>query len=238
MDKNYERDLNEWVDEKLATLALGETWQPDPERALARFKEQRSRKEKKLAIWRWITVPALAIGLCLVALPQPRSSVLRFCQQLACRSVNSPLVSADVKTLIDGQAVPDFHLKDAWGRDVQISSFQGKVVLLNFWATWCGGCREEIPAFIEFQDKYRNRGFTAIGIAMDTEGWTKVKPYLKTSKMNYPVVLGNDDLAKQYGLGSMPMTYLIDRSGKIAATYVGLVDRGNCENVISRLLEK
>jgi len=238
MDKNYERDLKQWVDEKLATLALAETWQLDTERALARFKERRSRKEKKLAIWRWITVPALAIGLCLVALPQPRSSVLRFCQQLACRSVNSPLVSADVKTLIDGQAVPDFHLKDAWGRDVQISSYQGKVVLLNFWATWCGGCREEIPAFIEFQEKYGNRGFTAIGIAMDTEGWTKVKPYLETSKINYPVVLGNDDLGKQYGLGSMPMTYLIDRSGKIAATYVGLVDRGNCENAISRLLEK
>jgi cytochrome c biogenesis protein CcmG/thiol:disulfide interchange protein DsbE len=112
------------------------------------------------------------------------------------------------------------------------------VVLLNFWATWCGGCREEIPAFIEFQEKYRNRGFTAIGIAMDTEGWTKVKPYLEASKINYPVLLGNDDLGKQYGLGSMPMTYLIDRRGKIAATYVGLADRSNCENVISRLLKK
>jgi cytochrome c biogenesis protein CcmG/thiol:disulfide interchange protein DsbE len=238
MDKNYEMDLNHWVDEKLATLGAGEGWQPDTERALARFKEQRSRTERKLAIWRWITVPALAVGLCLVALPQPRLSVLRFCQQLACRNVNSRLVSADVKKLVDGQAAPDLHLKDAWGQDVQVSAHKGKVVLLNFWATWCEGCQKEIPTFIEFQDKYRNRGFAAIGVSMDAEGWAKVKPYLETSKINYAVVVGNDDVAKEFGLGSMPMTYLIDRDGKIAATYVGLVDKSNCENAINRLLHK
>ena len=231
-------ELNQWVDDKLATLGLDESWQPDIERALARFKEQRSRRESKLAIWRWIAVPALALGLCLVALPEPRLSVLRFCQQLACRNVNSPLVSADVKALNNRKAAPDFHLKDAWGQDVQISSFKGKVVLLNFWATWCEGCREEIPTFIELQERYRNRGFAAIGISMDAEGWTKVKPYLERSRINYPVVVGNDEVAKPYGLASMPVTYLIDRSGKVAATYVGLVDKNSCESAILRLLEK
>lgn len=238
MDKNYETDLNQWVTEKLATLGAGETWLLDTERALLRLREQRSRKERKLAIWRWTTVPALALALCLGALPQPRSSVWRFCQQLACRNVSAPLVSADAKTLVDGQAAPDFRLKDAWGQDVEVSGFKGKVVLLNFWATWCEGCREEIPAFIEFQDTYRNRGFAAIGVAMDAEGWAKVKPYLEASRINYSVVVGNDDVAKRYGLGSMPMTYLIDRNGKIAATYVGLADKSHCETAISRLLDK
>ena len=91
---------------------------------------------------------------------------------------------------------------------------------------------------IEFQEKYRNRGFATVGISMDADGWAVVKPYLETSKINYPIVVRNDDVAKQYGVGSMPMTYLIDRNGKIAATYVGLVDKNNCENVINRLLSK
>src|SRR6516162_4081809 len=116
MDKIYEMDLNHWVDEKLATLGAGEGWRPDTERALARFKEQRSRTERKLAIWRWTTVPALALGLCLVALPQPRLSVLRFCQQLACRNANSRLVSADVKKLVDGRARPSFKGRVGAGR--------------------------------------------------------------------------------------------------------------------------
>jgi cytochrome c biogenesis protein CcmG/thiol:disulfide interchange protein DsbE len=236
MDKNYEMDLNRWVDEKLATLGATDKWQPDTERALARFKELHARKGGRLMLWRWAAAPLLALCLCLAVLPRPRSFALHVWEELTSGNVNRPPVSAAVKTLIDGQLAPDFHLKDAWGQEVQVSALKGKVVLLNFWATWCEGCQEEIPAFIDFQEKYRNRGFAMVGISMDADGWAVVKPYLEASKINYSIVIGNDDVAKRYGVGSMPMTYLIDRNGKIAATYVGLVDKNNCENVINRLL--
>jgi peroxiredoxin len=238
MDKNYEVDLNRWVNEKLATLGAADKWQPDTERALARFKELHGRKGGRLMLWRWAAAPLLAGFLCLAVLPRTRSFGLHVWEELTSGNVDLHPVSAAVKTLLDGQPAPDFHLKDAWGQEVQLSAFKGKVVLLNFWATWCEGCQEEIPTFIEFQEKYRNRGFATIGISMEATSWSTVKPYLETSKINYPVVVRSDDVAKQYGVGSMPMTYLIDRNGKIAATYVGLVDKNNCENVINRLLSK
>lgn len=238
MDKSYEMDLNRWVDDKLATLSSTDKWQPDTERALARLKELHGHKGGRVMLWPWAAAPLLALCLCLAVLPRSRSFALHVWEELTSGNVNLPPASAAVKTLIEGQPAPDFHLKDAWGQELQVSAFKGKVVLLNFWATWCEGCQEEIPAFIDFQEKYRNRGFATVGISTDADGWAVVKPYLEASRINYSIVIGNDDVAKRYGVGSMPMTYLIDRNGKIAATYVGLVDKNNCENVINRLLGK
>ena len=114
--------------------------------------------------------------------------------------------------------------------------YRGKVVLLNFWATWCHGCVQEIPWFIEFQERYRRDGLQVIGVAMDDEGWTKVRPYMKKTGVNYPVLIGNERLGKQYGLGAMPMTILFGRDGKIASTHKGVVDRSACEEEIRKLL--
>lgn len=145
-------------------------------------------------------------------------------------------VSAAAMTLKDGQAAPDFTLKDASGDDLKLSAYKGKAVLLNFWATWCHGCKLEIPWLMEFQDKYKKSGFAVVGVAMDDDGWKSVKPFVEEKKMNYPVVVGNEELGNRYGLSSMPMTFLIDREGKIAATYVGVVDKEACEYQIRRLV--
>ena len=134
------------------------------------------------------------------------------------------------------KAAPDFTLTDAMGQPLTLSAYKGKVVLLDFWATWCGGCKLEIPWYVEFDQKYRSKGLAVIGVSMDEEGMRIVKPFLPLKKIEYPVVIGNEALAKQYNLTSMPLTLLIDRNGKIAVAHTGVVDKDGFENHIRSLL--
>jgi peroxiredoxin len=136
------------------------------------------------------------------------------------------------------KSAPDFALTDANGFPIRLSSYRGRVVLLDFWATWCTGCKVEIPWYIEFQKKYARRGLTSIGVAMDEEGWQKVKPYLHEHPINYPIVLGNPVLTKPYEIASMPVTLLIDRAGRIADAHIGIVDKDTWENEIQQLLKE
>ena len=136
-----------------------------------------------------------------------------------------------------GQPAPDFTLNDSAGSPVKLSGYKGKVVLLDFWATWCTGCKVEIPWYVEFQNKYRNDGLVAIGVSMDDDGWKSVKPFLEEHKLNYPVVIANQELTTRYGgLPSLPITLLIDRDGKIAESHAGMVDKDVFENKIKTLL--
>lgn len=150
-----------------------------------------------------------------------------------------PKPQASVKPDGDRRAAPEFSLKDVDGRAVTLAEYKGKVVLLNFWATWCGPCKIEIPWFADFEQKYKDRGFAVLGVAMDEEGWEVVKPYLTESKVNYRVVLGNDSIATLYGgVEALPTTFVLDRDGKIASTHVGLVSKSDYENEIMQLLER
>jgi len=133
---------------------------------------------------------------------------------------------------------PDFTLENSNGALLQLSSYKGKVVLLDFWATWCHGCKTEIPWFIEFQSKYGSGGLAVIGVSLDGVGWKVVKPFVKEKKLNYSVVLGNDDVAKLYGIGPMPVSLLIDRDGNIADSHSGVVDRIAWEKEIRSLLHE
>jgi cytochrome c biogenesis protein CcmG/thiol:disulfide interchange protein DsbE len=123
------------------------------------------------------------------------------------------------------KSAPDFALPNASGREVRLEDYRGEVVVLNFWATWCHGCRLELPWFVRFEKEYGSRGMTVIGASTDKDGWKSVTPYLKKKPLNYPVVIADEALTSAYGLGAMPMTVLIDRQGRIAATYSGVVDR-------------
>ena len=134
------------------------------------------------------------------------------------------------------KAAPDFILQDANGKPIRLADFKGRVVVLDFWATWCHGCKLEIPWFMEFEDKYKRKGLSVLGVSMDDGGWKDVKPFIAAKKMNYTVVLGNDALAKSYGLGPMPMTVLIDRNGRIADSHSGVVDKAKWESEIRSLL--
>jgi peroxiredoxin len=149
----------------------------------------------------------------------------------------APVKAAALKPVEKRKPAPDFTLKDADGRTVQLSSYKGKVVLLNFWATWCGPCKIEIPWFVEFQQKYQDKGFAVLGVSMDDEGWDVVKPYIAQHKVNYRILLGNDLVAEQYGgVDSLPTTFLLDQQLRIASIHVGLVSKDVYEKEIRELL--
>jgi cytochrome c biogenesis protein CcmG, thiol:disulfide interchange protein DsbE len=141
---------------------------------------------------------------------------------------------------------PDVTFKNLDGQNVTLGEFKGKVVVVNFWATWCEPCQTEIPWMIGFQEKYAGQGFTMLGVAMDDEGKSVVEPYVQKTQfdvdghsmtMNYPIVLGNDDLASKFGgLIGLPTTIVINRDGKIAKRFIGIVSHDELEKEIKALL--
>ena len=154
-----------------------------------------------------------------------------------CSSQPDRVTAASAKNEKGRKAAPDFALKDSNGKTVKLSDYKGKVVLLNFWATWCGPCKIEIPWFIEFEQRYKDRGFAVIGVTMDEESWDTVKPYITEKKVNYRVVMGDEAVGQAYGgVDSLPTTFVIDKEGRIASTHVGLVSKSNYENEIVKLL--
>jgi len=132
---------------------------------------------------------------------------------------------------------PDFTLTDLSGRTIALSQFRGKVVLLDFWAVECGGCKIEIPWYVAFDRTYRDKGLAVIGIDMYAESPDVVRTFMAKSHMNYQVAIGNDAIGKQFHVEEMPLTLLIDRSGRMALSHVGIVDRTQFENDIQELLE-
>src|SRR5947208_2292915 len=96
-------------------------------------------------------------------------------------------------------AAPDFRLLDDKGRTLRLSALKGRVVVLDFWATWCTGCKREIPWFEQFQRTYQTQGLSSIGVALDEEGWNVVRPFLAKHPISYSVVAADDTFAKQYG---------------------------------------
>jgi peroxiredoxin len=168
---------------------------------------------------------------------------------IICLAACSLTHAADIRVALEPEsarrAAPDFVLLDASGKSVQLSSFKGKPILLDLWATKCGGCIKEIPLFIEIHHTYANMGLAVAGISMDilyeglkgpAEAWSLVNPFVEAHKLDYPILMGDDGIAKRYSVNELPVTYLIDRRGRIAAKYVGIVERTNIEANIKALL--
>ncbi len=157
----------------------------------------------------------------------------------SCGNLPSEAVVSDTVQAAGEQRppAPDFNLKDVHSEDVKLSEFKGKVVLLNFWATWCGPCKIEMPWFVEFQREYKDRGFSVIAVSMDEEGWDIVRPFTEDLKLNFPVVIGDDKIADGFGgVAALPTTFIIDKQGRIAATHQGLVSKGDYQDEIESLL--
>jgi cytochrome c biogenesis protein CcmG/thiol:disulfide interchange protein DsbE len=173
---------------------------------------------------------AVAGGACAIALSMT----------LGTATLEPPPISPTVSAVASRKPAPALSLKDTKGVSQKLSNYKGRVVLLDFWATWCTGCKLEIPWFMEFEKKYGARGLSAIGVAVDEEGWRTVKAYLAEHPITYPVVMGDMDLMeKKFGLPlSLPVTLLIDRNGRIALTHAGVVEKEKFEADIRQLLDE
>jgi thiol-disulfide isomerase/thioredoxin len=177
---------------------------------------------------RWIvaTVSALALAMLTLSVPLP----LPFDDLEAANGAACP---ANAKT-----ANLNFTLKDINDKPVKLSSYKGKVILLDFWATWCGPCKIEIPWFIEFQNKYGKEGLAVVGVSID-DTLEKLRPFVAQMKMNYTVLQGldHDDVQDAYGpMFGVPVTVVISRDGKICAKHVGLGSKPDFEKTIKALL--
>ncbi|MBC8166150.1 MAG: TlpA family protein disulfide reductase [Bryobacteraceae bacterium] len=134
-------------------------------------------------------------------------------------------------------AAPVMKLRDSSGRIVGLPDY-GRVVLLDFWATWCGGCKQELPWFARFETKYKAQEFSVVAVSMDEGGWPIIKPFVESLNLPFTVLLDDGQSARRFAIKNMPMALLIDRNGRIAAKYVGLVDREDVERNIMTLLNE
>jgi len=134
------------------------------------------------------------------------------------------------------ELAPDFTLKALDGTPLKLSDYRGKVILLDFWATWCAPCQEEIPRFVEWQSKYRDRGLQVIGLSMD-DSPESVQKFSREFRMNYPIALGTQDVASKYGgIFGLPVNIVIGRDGKIKAKHLGMYDLMQLERELTSQL--
>lgn len=150
---------------------------------------------------------------------------------------SSSMDSASSAALQNGQPAPDFALKDMDGTVHHLSDYRGKVVMLNFWATWCPPCRKELPEYATFQTQYGSQGLQFLGIALDDEGLAKVKPWIAAHPVPYPIMLPDDKVAAAYGeMASIPVTFIIDRKGILRSSFVGIRQEDVVEGMFKPLL--
>jgi thiol-disulfide isomerase/thioredoxin len=133
---------------------------------------------------------------------------------------------------------PDFTLESLDGKNMRLSDFRGKAVLLNFWATWCGPCKIEMPWFVDFQKEYGSQGLQIVGVAMDDSSKEDIAKFAKDMGVNYPVLLGKEAVGDEYGgVPALPESFFIGRDGKIVDKIIGLKGKAEIEDSIKRALD-
>ncbi len=137
------------------------------------------------------------------------------------------------------KAAPPWELKSVDGKFVKLSDFKGNVVILDFWATWCGPCRREIPGFVALQKRYGDKGLAIVGVSLDEEGPRVVKPFISKFEIKYPIVMANENIVREYGgIEAIPTTFVIDRKGMIVGKHLGYEEKQQFEAEIKPLLNK
>ncbi len=233
---NDDLELGRWTETQLAQLDRHDGWKPDANQALTRW-QQASRpgahRGRKIAL-AGALVAVMSAGV--LAFP-PAHTFAERCIAACVDQTNK--LGAYLRGRPARLAAADFSLTDRSGHVVSLSAYRGQVVLINFWATWCSPCKREMPWLIEFQTKYKDRGFTVLGLSVDEDGWTSVAPYLDAAAINYPVAIATDEVTAGYGgITAVPMSFVIDRNGRVASTHLGLLNRDDVEAEIVSALGK
>jgi thiol-disulfide isomerase/thioredoxin len=180
---------------------------------------------------RWLIAGAAALALGLLTLPMlyaGRSGA----------SLAPPRAAAKTSGTCDesGKAKLDFVVRDMNGNAVRMSDFKGKVIALNFWATWCGPCKSEIPAFVQLYDRYKDKGFVILGVSIDDPP-EALKSFAREFRMQYPVLQMQSDVEDAYGpIYGVPMTFMIGRDASICTRHMGPATKEQFEQEIRSLL--
>ena len=184
---------------------------------------QEARDGEEMSMLRWIRTKKWSLFVALVVMAP-----------LGC---SKEMAGQSKEAEVSGQA-PDFTLSDLEGEQFTLSSLKGKVVVLNFWGSWCPPCRSEIPDFISFYNEYGERGVEIVGVALERDGGVAVKSFVKEHGINYRVVLGDQEVTQKYGgIRAVPTTFVIDRSGIIRQKHVGAINKKTLEDDVSPLLQ-
>ena len=249
MNTNDDSEVDRMIAERFSPLRADSTWHPDVQRGLSLLRDRRATANGRKRGWALVAAGLVAASVPIMAFPVTRAIAQRcvsaciqetaVVRQLLLGNTRTSAPSTAYVSPSDRKMAPDFTLADAAGRSVKLSESRGKVVLLNSWATECTACDRQIPWFVEFQRANEGRGFKALGVSMDVGGWAAVKPYAERMEVNYPMMIGNDEVASLFGgLHTIPLTLVIDRQGRIAAVHAGLCRKDEYEGDIRALLKE
>jgi len=219
-------DVDRWVDERLATLTP-QPWRPDAPARLAELHRRRAHAAARRV--RWAGAAVVVTVIC-VSLPVTRAVGARCVGKCvdATRRVGQWIQGEPAASLPRvvgvtlGDIAPDLVGKDLQGAPVYLSSFRGRVVVLNFWATWCGPCRAEMPILNALRARFGEQDLVVIGVSMDADGWSAVSPFAAQEGITYPLAVGDDEVSAAYGgISELPTTFVINREGAIVVKRVG-----------------